>query len=379
MLRPDNVLDSAQSQYGAGNAACLSIAGVSKRYGAVTALQDISLAVKPGEFLSLLGPSGCGKTTLLNLIAGHIDADSGSISIAGRPMDTIPPHAREIGMVFQNYALFPHMTVEKNVGYGLRMRGIPKERIAARVSEALTAVQLDGFAARKPRGLSGGQQQRVALARALVIDPKLLLLDEPFSALDKNLRSAMRVELKELQRRVGVTTVLVTHDQSEALSLSDRVAVMNEGVILQVGTPEEVYYRPAGRFVASFVGDVSVLGGKVEAVEGDAVTVRVGDAVLSGPRGGFPGARPGVAADVFIRPENLRLTTSEDAVAARGTVIARIFQGAHVDLIVATSSAPGGRLIMRRPVSARAVNLAPGSEVAVTIASREAAVFPPET
>lgn len=379
MLSPGEALEAPRTPHASGNAACLAIRGVTKRYGAVTAIRDVCLAVAPGEFLSLLGPSGCGKTTLLNLIAGHIAADAGTISIAGHPMEAVPPCERQIGMVFQNYALFPHMTVAKNVGYGLRMRGIPRGRIAGRVAEALAAVRLPGFEPRKPRSLSGGQQQRVALARALVIDPTLLLLDEPFSALDKNLRAAMRVELKELQRCVGVTTVLVTHDQSEALSLSDRVAVMNEGTILQVGTPEEVYHQPAGRFVASFVGDVAVLAGQVEAVEGDAVTARAGEALLRGSRAGFPDARRGGAADIFIRPENLRFALPGDAIAARGTVCARIFQGGHVDIAVATPSAPDGRIIVRCSVSGGTDNLEPGAAVAVAACTNQAAIFPPAT
>src|SRR5712691_11127272 len=214
---------------------------ITKRFGDITALHEACLQVRRGELMTLLGPSGCGKTTLLHLVAGFLTPDSGEIGIDGERVTDLPTYRREIGMTFQNYALFPHMTVASNVGYGLRMRRIAKPEIARRVEQALALVKLTGLEDRKPRQLSGGQQQRVALARALVIRPKVLLLDEPFSSLDKNLRAAMQVEVKEIQRRIGVTTIFVTHDQSEALSLSDRIAVIHAGRISQVGTPDEIY------------------------------------------------------------------------------------------------------------------------------------------
>lgn len=195
----------------------VSLEGVVKKYHDQTVLHEVSLKIKRGEFLTLLGPSGCGKTTLLNLIAGFAEADSGEIFIEGQPVTSDPPHKRQIGIVFQNYALFPHMTVERNIGYGLRMRGVPNDEVARRVKEAMAMVKLTGLGHRKPRELSGGQQQRVALARALIIQPKVLLLDEPFSALDKSLRGSMQVEIREIQRRLGLTTVFVTHDQGEAV------------------------------------------------------------------------------------------------------------------------------------------------------------------
>ena len=233
--------------------------GVTKRFGEVTALHEISLPIRRGEFMTLLGPSGCGKTTVLNLAAGFFSPDGGEILIGGERVNDVPTYQRNIGMMFQNYALFPHMTVAANVGYGLKMRHLPKPEIKRRVTDALELVKLTGYEDRKPRQLSGGQQQRVALARALVINPQVLLLDEPFSALDKNLRTSMQVELREIQRKLGVTTIFVTHDQSEALNLSDHLAVMAEGRIRQLGTPEEIYHRPCERFVASFVGDANVL------------------------------------------------------------------------------------------------------------------------
>ncbi len=232
----------------------LRLDGVTRRFGAVTALHEAWLRVAEGEFVTLLGPSGCGKTTLLNLIAGFLDADGGEIFVGGRLVTQTPVWERDIGLVFQSYALFPHMDVARNVGYGLRARGVDAAEAAKRVAEALALVRLSALADRRPRQLSGGQQQRVALARALVISPRLLLLDEPFSALDRNLRAEMQVELKEIQRRLGVTTIFVTHDQGEAMSMSDRVAIMSEGRILQIGAPEEIYRRPAHRFVAGFIG-----------------------------------------------------------------------------------------------------------------------------
>ena len=209
--------------------------------------------------MTLLGPSGCGKTTLLNLVAGFLAPDEGEIFIDGALVTDVPAFARQTGIVFQNYALFPHMSVANNVAYGLKARGVGKDEIRKRVADILSMMKLTGFEDRKPRQLSGGQQQRVALARALVIEPKVLLLDEPFSALDKNLRASMQVEVKEIQRRLGVTTIFVTHDQSEALSLSDRIAVMSSGRICQIDTPEALYRRPADRFVASFIGEGSLL------------------------------------------------------------------------------------------------------------------------
>src|SRR5256885_3633498 len=249
--------------------------------------------VRRGELMTLLGPSGCGKTTLLSLVAGFLIPDSGEIAIAGRRMTDVPAYRREIGIMFQNYALFPHMTVAANVGYGLRMRRIAKAEIARRVGEALALVKLAGLEDRKPRQLSGGQQQRVALARALVIRPQVLLLDEPFSALDRNLRASMQVELKEFQRKLGVTAIFVTHDQSEALSLSDRIAVIADGRIRQLDTPHEVYCRPVDRFVASFVGDVNVLRARLERIDGAIATVVLGQTRMPVPARTLSGAATG--------------------------------------------------------------------------------------
>ncbi|MBW2056338.1 MAG: ABC transporter ATP-binding protein [Deltaproteobacteria bacterium] len=236
---------------------------ITKRFGDFTAVNDISLGVEKGEFLSLLGPSGCGKTTTLRIIAGFEEPSKGSVFIKGRCVDDVPPYQRNIGMVFQNYALFPHKTVFGNIAYGLRMRNIEKREIRRRVGEILEMVKLSGFEDRKPHQLSGGQQQRVALARALVIRPDVLLLDEPLSNLDAKLREEMRVETKRIQQSVGITTLYVTHDQVEALSMSDRVAIMEQGSIVQMGTPRDVYEIPASPFVADFMGQSNHLDGEI--------------------------------------------------------------------------------------------------------------------
>ena len=225
-----------------------------KRYGDFQALNGVNLSIKPGEFFTLLGPSGCGKTTLLRMIAGFNTVDGGQILFDDRVMNSVEAHKRDIGMVFQNYAIFPHLTVEENVAYGLKAKKVPKNEIKRRVEEALDLVQIGNLAKRKPNELSGGQQQRVALARAFVIEPALLLMDEPLSNLDAKLRVQMRTVIKKLQRRLGITTIYVTHDQEEALAISDRIAVMKSGSIMQVGTPEQVYAKPDNPFVAGFIG-----------------------------------------------------------------------------------------------------------------------------
>ncbi|HEY8416428.1 MAG TPA: ABC transporter ATP-binding protein [Limnochordales bacterium] len=238
---------------------------VHKRFGNVVAADDVTLAVKEGEFFALLGPSGSGKTTVLRMIAGFLQPDAGTITIAGRPVQAVPPYQREIGMVFQSYALFPHMTVYGNLAFGLAVRGVPKAEIQRRVREMLELVRLPGIENRRPHELSGGQQQRVALARALITRPKVVLLDEPLGALDKRLREEMQIELKQIQREVGITALFVTHDQEEALTLADRIAIMNQGKVEQVGTPAEVYERPRTAFVAGFLGDANFFHGRVTA------------------------------------------------------------------------------------------------------------------
>jgi ABC-type Fe3+/spermidine/putrescine transport system ATPase subunit len=349
--------------------------GVSKRFGDVVALHEATLDVRRGEILTLLGPSGGGKTTLLNLVAGFLLPDSGAIHIASQPVTDVPPYRREIGVLFQNYALFPHMSVAANVAYGLRMRRQPRPEIARKVAETLALVRLVGLEDRRPRQLSGGQQQRVALARALAISPKVLLLDEPFSALDKNLRGSMQLELKEIQRKLGVTTVFVTHDQSEALSLSDRIAVLSDGCIRQVGTPGEIYRRPTDRFVASFVGDVNVLRARLEEIYGEAARIAIGAAKLTVSAGTLRGCAPGSPVELFIRPERLRPAEDGDATACEGVVSAHSYQGGHVDLHIASEAAISGRILIRRPSEAIA-RWPVGTRIACACAGTEAVAFP---
>src|ERR1700728_2698120 len=287
--------------------AAVTFDGVSKNFGGVKALDGVSLNIGRGEFMTLLGPSGCGKTTLLKLAAGFIATDSGAVAIDGKCVNDVPTYKREIGMMFQNYALFPHMNVTDNIAYGLKTRHVARQDIRRRVSEALALVKLTAMEDRKPRQLSGGQQQRVALARALVINPTVLLLDEPFSALDKNLRASMQIELREIQRKLGLTTIFVTHDQSEALSLSDRMAVSAEGKIRQLGAPLEIYRRPSDRFVASFVGDTNCLRGELLGVAGLEAVIALGGAQIKVWGEHLAGTRPSASVDLFVRPERLRI------------------------------------------------------------------------
>ena len=248
-----------------------------KRYGDFTAVNGISLNIEQGEFFTLLGPSGCGKTTLLRMIAGFNTVDGGEICFDEQVINTLPAHKRDIGMVFQNYAIFPHLNVADNVAYGLKARKVPKEQIIPRVDEALKMVQIDQLKARQPNELSGGQQQRVALARAFVIEPGVLLMDEPLSNLDAKLRVQMRTTIKKLQRRLGITTIYVTHDQEEALAISDRIAVMNQGNIMQIGKPEEIYRKPANPFVANFIGVSNFIDCTVDGQDPASATVKLHD------------------------------------------------------------------------------------------------------
>src|SRR5438445_3598879 len=284
---------------------------VTKRHGTTVAVDHLSLTIRKGEFFAILGPSGSGKTTTLRLLAGFEQPDAGEISIEGQPMQGVPPNRRPVNLVFQNYALFPHMTVAQNVAFGLEMKGLPSAEIGPRVAEALEMVRLVGKQDRLPSQLSGGEQQRVALARALVNRPAVLLLDEPLGALDKQLRLEMEVELKALQERVGITFVCVTHDQEEALTMSDRLAVMHHGRLLQVGTPEEIYTAPASAFVASFIGVSNGLSGRVQEVQGDSAQIAVeGVGLLRGPA--LPGLYAGRSVLMTIRPELLRLSGVND-------------------------------------------------------------------
>jgi putative spermidine/putrescine transport system ATP-binding protein len=287
----------------------LSIEGVAKKFRQTMVLDDITLAVGKGEFVSLLGPSGCGKTTLLRILAGLLSPDQGRVSLGGQNLAGLAPHRRNVGVVFQNYALFPHLTVAENVAFGLHARRRPKPGIAPRVSELLALVQLEHLAGRSVAQLSGGQQQRVAIARALATSPDLVLLDEPLSALDRKLRETMQVELRSLLRQIGMTAIFVTHDQEEALALSDRIAVMNAGRIEQLADPQTIYNRPASPFVLDFVGQATVLQGEVAAQTEDRVTVRTEYGVVTAPGHMLRGTRVMVA----IRPERILLGLPPDS------------------------------------------------------------------
>ncbi len=302
----------------------VSIRGLTRRFRGAVAVHDLSLVIQRGEFFTFLGPSGCGKTTTLRMIAGLLEPDAGEILFDGRAVTQVPPWQRNIGMVFQNYALWPHMTVADNVAFGLIERRARRGEIAGRVAEALRLVGLEGMEGRLPSQLSGGQQQRVALARAVVVEPALLLLDEPLSNLDARLRVQMRTELVRLQRHLGITTIYVTHDQDEALMLSTRIAVMHRGRLVQLGTPEEVYERPADTFVADFLGAANFLGGVVQSVTAGEILVALdGGATVRAAGARNPGFRAGDAVTVCLRPEILNLAEASrpaDGTALPGTL-----------------------------------------------------------
>ncbi|MDP8948789.1 MAG: ABC transporter ATP-binding protein [Actinomycetota bacterium] len=293
----------------------VELSGVTKRFGEFVAVDDLTLEIYEGEFFSLLGPSGCGKTTTLRMIAGFEEPTEGTISVAGEPMRGVPPYRRPVNTVFQSYAIFPHLNVFDNVAFGLRRAGVKGEELRQRVIEACAMVQLEGFEKRKPNMLSGGQQQRVALARALVNRPKVLLLDEPLGALDLKLRKEMQLELKDLQHEVGITFIYVTHDQEEALTMSDRIAVMNEGRVQQVADPTTLYELPRNRFVANFIGQTNVFSGTVESVAGDRVTLRAsGGMKVEAVAAGENGVEVGVEAQAAVRPEKVRFGSTGDNV-----------------------------------------------------------------
>jgi iron(III) transport system ATP-binding protein len=288
----------------------IDIECVARNFGAVRAVDDVSLSIRDGEFFTLLGPSGCGKTTLLRMVAGFCELDRGRILFGERRVDTVPPHRRNTGMVFQNYAVFPNLDVGGNVAYGLKARRFAADEIATRVARALKLVQLDGFARRWPHQLSGGQLQRVAIARAVVIEPDVLLLDEPLSNLDAKLRVDMRGEIRALQRTLGITVIYVTHDQEEALAISDRIAVMRAGLIEQVGDPRSIYERPATAFVASFVGATNLLRGAVVRRDGAVADVLVGSTTIRARLAAQPALD---RVTLSLRPEALRLVGSAEA------------------------------------------------------------------
>jgi putative spermidine/putrescine transport system ATP-binding protein len=323
---------------------------VTHRFGEVAAVREVDLEIGAGELLALLGPSGCGKSTLLRIVSGFIAQSEGRVMFDGEPVDHLAPNRRGAGIVFQNYALFPHMTVRENVAYGLQAQRWPRARIEQRVDEMLALVHMGEFAARLPRHLSGGQQQRIALARCLAVDPKVLLLDEPFGALDKNLRLDMQIEVKRLQRETGITAILVTHDQEEALSMADRIAVMNRGAIEQVATPTEIYDRPGTLFVNQFVGTTNLIPGELAAEW-------------------VPGAKD-AASTVSVRPEQLRLAGEAGARRLAATIKAVLPLGPHV--VYEAEIAPGVAVKISAPRETAGTLLAPGERVYVEPATPSA-------
>jgi iron(III) transport system ATP-binding protein len=346
---------------------------VEKRFGAVSAVDRVTLEIADGELFTLLGPSGCGKTTLLRMIAGFYPVDGGEIRFGERRVDGLPPYERNIGMVFQNYALWPHMTVAANITYGLKLRKLGAGEVARRLEDGLRKVNLTGLDGRYPGQLSGGQQQRVALARALVLNPDILLLDEPLSNLDAKIRVQVRAEIRTLQRELGITTVYVTHDQEEALSLSDRVAVMREGRVLQVASPKELYERPVTRFVADFVGTNNFIAGVCRAVTGDHVVV---DTPLGALRGRAAStASVDTRCVLAVRPENIELGGSGENV-VDGTVVLASYLGSVLRYDVTTAVGFILKADVRDPW--HHVPLAPGQPVRLTFPSSVALTLPDE-
>jgi spermidine/putrescine ABC transporter ATP-binding subunit len=333
----------------------VELQGCTKDYGGVRAVDALDLAIFEGEFLALLGPSGCGKTTTLSLIAGFVEPTAGRILIDGEDVTGRPAHLRGLGVVFQSYALFPHLSVFENVAFGLRERRVPAAEIGRRVKDALELVRLEGLGRQRPAELSGGMQQRVALARALVYRPRVVLLDEPLAALDKKLREGMRDELRAIQRSVGITTVFVTHDQAEALGLSDRIAVMSRGRIEQLGAPREIYERPANRFVADFIGASTVLRGRAVARDlvalapGLTVRVAVGEAL-----------RAGEEVELAIRPERVRLAGGPGEGTAEARIEGLVYQGSLTEV---TARLGDGQRVLVFVTEPAPVRLAPGQIV----------------
>jgi|LSQX01.2.fsa_nt_gb spermidine/putrescine transport system ATP-binding protein len=346
----------------------VKLESVSKMFGDFLAVDNLSMDVAEGEFLTLLGPSGCGKTTTLRLIAGFEQPTSGNVYIGNKMVNDVPPYRRDVNTVFQNYALFPHLTVYENIAFGLRLRRLDPSTIDERVRWALKLVKLDNLGERKPRQLSGGQQQRVALARALVCHPKVLLLDEPLGALDLKMRKAMQIELKSLQRRLGVTFIYVTHDQEEALAMSDRIAVMNAGIVHQLDTAAAIYEYPKTRFVADFIGEANLLQARVSEITADTVWAEVNGHRL--PCARREGLRPDQAIWIMVRPENIRVlpvssqeapAPSEKTAVVKGVLREVVYLGATLKAI--TDINPGLTITAARLSSSSVVSIPTDSEV----------------
>lgn len=347
---------------------------MTKEFGQLRAVDQLSLSIEAGSFFTLLGPSGSGKTTTLNLIAGFETPTSGEVFIDGKPITAKPPHKRNIGIVFQNYALFPHMTVADNIAFPLQMRRFRREKIREEIKGALQMVQLQGYEDRYPKQLSGGQQQRIALARALVFRPPLLIMDEPLGALDKKLREQMQIEIKHMQKRLGITVIYVTHDQEEALIMSDRIAILNHGRLEQEGFPLEIYERPRNRFVADFIGETNLLDGEIRQVENGFLVELLGVEVRFPTSPGMGGV--GEKVSVSIRPEKLWIGTSEeDLPFFQGEVEELIYVGESTKYIVKTS---GVRVIVKHQNRREALPLVGGNKVMVRFNPADLTIFKKE-
>ncbi|MFP7255062.1 ABC transporter ATP-binding protein [Terribacillus goriensis] len=339
----------------------IKLEGISLDYGNHLALKEVELEIKQGEFFSLLGPSGCGKSTLLNIIAGFLGQTTGVVYIGDKDVTNIPPYKRNLGMVFQNYALFPHLSVRDNVAYGLKNKKMSKQAIKQKVNESLALVQLESYATRMPHQLSGGQQQRVAIARALAIEPSVLLLDEPLSNLDAKLRKEMQFELRRIQKSVGITTVLVTHDQEEALSLSDRIGILGDGVLQQVGEPLDVYRRPANRFVAEFIGQVNIFDAVLS--EGTVYETEAGFKLEAQPHG--KDVQP-KRARFMLRPERIFLK-QDAAIGSLNTVRTVVKESSYIGNAIRIRTEVGGiELAVHAPDPLFPVLPAPGEELALS-------------
>src|SRR3954451_937617 len=355
--------------------AAIGLVGVSKRFGTHAAVDDVSLEIAEGEVFSLLGPSGCGKTTTLRMVAGFELPDRGRVVLKGNDVTDVPANRRPVNMVFQQYALFPHMSVYDNVAFGLKVKRVPRAEHGERVQEMLRVVSLEGFDRRRARQLSGGQQQRVALARALVNRPAALLLDEPLGALDVKLRKHMQLELKRIQHDLGTTFVYVTHDQEEALAMSDRIAVMNGGQVEQIGSPREIYTRPQTAFVADFIGSLNVLELTIDELVGDYAVTRLDEGQRVGVAAG-PGRRVGDAVRVATRPEQVRLSPASAASPdggsfLRGRIAEVVFLGMYTQFHVATRA---GRVISHRMADEPLAALEPGTDVVLEWQAEDAAL-----
>ncbi len=349
----------------------VEIRGVSKTFGNFEALKPVSFDIYENEFFTLLGPSGCGKTTLLRMIAGFEQPSTGEIALRGTNIQGLPPHKRRINTVFQSYALFPHMTLEQNIAFGLENLGWDKQRREARVADMLRLVHMEQFAARKPQQLSGGQRQRIALARALAPEPEVLLLDEPLSALDLKLRQAMRDELRTLQRQTGITFVFVTHDQEEALDMSDRICVLGYGELQQLGTPAEIYEEPTNRFVADFIGETNFLDAEIVAVSGDRATIKVPLGItLDAPHRNAAAGQPAV---MSIRPEKISLPAQDGQISVHGTIVGANYLGGYSYYVVEAGTTTL-RVSLRNSVS-RAAMFEVGQAVQVSFAADSARVL----